>query len=184
MLSNTLLPNPLGSNSLVQVKNTLNLTQIEGFLPIQEFTDTSNTKWNLVKSFQDSSIDIPDPKSIQIMNYWNHEFPNLKEKIYIYVVEGIKQPRVETEQPTRILYQWFSNLFVPTFNPQMISDKEWLKANVYAASVMDTRVSILQALCHIDTPVEVENNTTGKLLRVEGLNEERSNPRADGKVQS
>lgn len=143
-----LIPSPvLGQNTFA--RNTLSLNQIENFEPVKEFTDSSNTHWLLVKSSTDSSIEIPDPKSIQIVDYWNHAFPNIDEKLYVYSVEGIKQPRVETEQPTRINYQWFSLNYVPTFNPTMITEAEWRKANVYAAPIADTRLSKLYAFCKI-----------------------------------
>lgn len=171
--TNGLLTNPFMTSPNTAIKNTLSLNQIEGFTPVQEFTDETNTKWTLVKSSLDSTIDIPDPKTLQIVDFWNHEFPNLKTKLYVYVVEGVRQPRVETEQPSRILYQWFSPVFVPTFTPQMISDKEWLKANVYAAPVVNARVSKLNAICHIKGSevsygnVDVSND---KLLKVDELN--------------
>jgi len=171
--TNGLLTNPFMTSPSTAIKNTLSLNQIEGFTPVQEFTDETNTKWSLVKSSLDSTIDIPDPKTLQIVDFWNHEFPNLKTKLYVYVVEGVRQPRVETEQPSRILYQWFSPVFVPTFTPQMISDKEWLKANVYAAPVVNARVSKLNAICHIKGSdvsygnVDVSND---KLLKVDELN--------------
>lgn len=171
--TNGLLTNPFMTSPSNAIKNTLSLNQIEGFTPVQEFTDETNTKWSLVKSSLDSTIDIPDPKTLQIVDFWNHEFPNLKTKLYVYVVEGVRQPRVETEQPSRILYQWFSPVFVPTFTPQMISDKEWLKANVYAAPVVNARVSKLNAICHIKGSevyygnVDVSND---KLLKVDELN--------------
>lgn len=167
-MNNTLLQNPFGQNSFSpNYKATLALNQIEGFEPIKEFSDDINTKWTLVKSSGDSTVDVPDPKGLQIVDYWNHEFPNLKTKLYVYVVEGIRQPRVETEQPTKILYQWFSTLFVPNFTPQMITEKEWLKSNVYAAPIVNSRVSKLKALCKVDdVPAQVEEE---KLLQVDGL---------------
>ena len=63
------------------------------------------------------------------------------------VVEGIRIPRVETEKPSRILYQWFSSIFIPRFDPTMITDKEWMKANVYTTAMGDTRLSKLNAIC-------------------------------------
>lgn len=164
-----LLPNPL--TTFVQSRNTLNLNQIEGFTPVDKFTDETNTEWSLVKSSSDSTVDIPSPKSMQIMDYWNHEFPNLKTKLYVYVVEGVRQPRVETEQPTKVLYQWFSTVFVPTFTPTMITEKEWLKANVYAAPVVNSRVSKLNAICHLDsnTNEPIQSKAEEKLIHVEEL---------------
>ena len=171
--SSSQIPNPCINPPNAFIKNTLSLNQIEGFEAVKEFVDKTNTKWSLVKSSADSTIDIPDPKTLQIVDFWNHEFPNLKTKLYVYVVEGIRQPRVETEQPSRILYQWFSPVFVPTFTPQMISDKEWLKANVYAAPLVNGRVSKLNAICHIQNPISSNDQqiqNTDKLLKVEELN--------------
>lgn len=172
ILNQPLLPNPMG-NPLPMVNQphaSLQLNQIEGFEPVAEFVDESNTPWRLVKQASNSTVDVPDPKSLQITDYWNHEFPGLKSKLYCYVVEGIKQPRVETEQATRILYQWFSPVFVPTFTPQMITEREWLKANVYAAPVLNVRVSKLNALCKTQNGVNKgEAADENKLLHVEGI---------------
>lgn len=169
MLNNPLqnqLPNQLIPN-IQQNLNTLNLTQIADFDPVKMFTDQTGAQWQLVKASFDSSIEIPDPKTIQIVNYWNHIFPNLeKQKVYLYVVEGIKQPRVETERPTRILYQWFSLVGLQQFTPQMISPNEWLKANVYASAIIDNRVSILNALCKVEQPQPTPQNK-GELIRID-----------------
>lgn len=145
--------NPLQYNlipSLGMIKPTLGLTQIDGFAPIQSFVDSGNTTWQLIKAFTDSTMDIPDPKQLQITNYWNHEFLGGagSTKLYVYVVEGLRQPRIETERPTMIMYQWFCTQFIPAFTPQMISEREWLRANVYAAQILDTRMSKLRAFCH------------------------------------
>ena len=168
--NNTLIPSPLG---VPQVRNMLGLNQIEGFKPVEKFTDDLNTHWTLVKSSADSTVDVPDPKSLQIIDYWNHEFPNLRSKLYVYVVEGIRQPRVETEQAARILYQWFSTVLVPTFSPQMITDREWLKANVYAAPLVNSRVSKLKAICKIDSDLPT-SSTDDKLIKVEELTNEHN----------
>ena len=169
--NNFLLPNPLGLNQIAALQSTLGLNQVEGFVPVQEFTDETNTRWTLVKAASNSTIDIPDPKAMQIIDYWNHEFPGIKSKLYVYVVEGVKQPRVETEQPTKVMYQWFSTVFVPTFTPQMITDKEWLKANVYAAPIVNGRVSKLNAICHITTAAGLnDHQDENRLLRIEELN--------------
>ena len=166
-INNSLLKNPM--DSLGTAKNTLNLNQIENFQPVKKFKDDSNTEWTLVKSSFDSTVDIPDPRGIQVVDFWNHEFPNLKTKLYVYVVEGIKQPRVETEQPTRVMYQWFSLVFVPTFTPSMITDKEWLKANVYAAPIINARVSKLKAICHITNTVSAVPTPDDRCIQVEEL---------------
>lgn len=149
---------------------TLSLNQVEGFEPVREFRDQSNTHWTLVKAASNSTVGIPDPKSLQIVDYWNHSFPrkDLQNKLYIYVVEAIKQPQVETEKPTKVLFQWFSPIFVPQFSPQMISQREWLKANVYSAEVVDARVSKLNALCKVSAEQQAPAESDS-LLQVEGL---------------
>ena len=164
---NPLIPSPFNSpiqvnpNPIIPQTVSLHLTQIEGFSPVQSFTDSTNTEWVLAKAASNSTVGIPDPKTVQIVDFWNHKFPrnDLSQDIYIYVVEGIKQPTVETEQPTRVLYQWFSTTAVFNFTPQMITGKEWLKANVYSAPVADSRVSKLQALCKV-SEISTEKSTT------------------------
>ena len=151
------------------VKPTLGLTQIENFRPIGKFTDSTGTQWVLSKSSFDSTKDVPDPKGVQILDYWNHEFPNVKQQMYVYVVEGPRLPRVDTEQPSRIMYQWFSQTPCPTFNPAMITQREWLKANVYAAPLTSARVSKLKAICHI-TDIPEPEKEQDKLLKVDELN--------------
>ena len=162
---NTLLQNPFLSSQ--QIPQTLNLTQIDNFEPVKSFKDAANVEWSLVKRSTDSTVDIPDPKSIKILDYWNHVFPGVKDKIYIYVVEGLRPPRVETEKPTYILYQWFSASFVPTFTYEMITPNEWLKANVYAASVLDARVSKLNALCKVKSEFVSQDKSSDQLLHVD-----------------
>ena len=179
MLNNPYMPFPTGVNSMLanpfaqQVqalqKASLGLTQIEGFPPVQDFTDDANTKWSLVKSASDSTVDIPDPTKLQVVDYWDHEFPGLDKKIYIYVVEGIRQPRVDTEQPCRVLYQWFSTVYVKDFQPAMITETEWRKANVYAAPLNGNRVAKLKALCHVQN-IEQAQSSPDDLIKVEGLN--------------
>ena len=149
---------------------TLSLNQVEGFEPVRSFRDQSNTEWTLVKAASNSTVGIPDPKTLQITDFWNHSFPrkDLASKLYVYVVEGIKQPQVETERPTKVLYQWFSPIFIPNFTPQMISQREWLKANVYSAEVVDARVSKLNALCKVSAEQQAPAESDS-LLQVEGL---------------
>lgn len=172
--NNMLLSNPF-TPMAIQVRNSLGLNQIEGFTPVERFIDDTNTEWTLAKASSDSTVDIPDPKTLQITDFWNHEFPKpLKNtKLYIYVVEGIRQPRVETEQPTRVLYQWFSTTRIMDFTPAMISDKEWLKANVYSAPVISARVSKLNALCQVPSDSLTKTSATeDKLIKVEELSNE------------
>lgn len=151
-IAQPLLPNPLANQT--PLYSTLRLNQMKNFEPVPEFIDDMNTKWSLVKAASNSTIDIPDPKTIQITDYWNHVFPGIKSEIYLYVVEGIKPARVETEKPMRVLYQWFSNRMVTAFNPQMITDREWLKANVYAAPLVNARIAKLYALCQVSAKQE------------------------------
>ena len=178
-----MLSNPFGTipsqplvPSITQQVNMLNLTQIEGFQPVQKFTDETNTSWSLVKAFSDSTVDVPDPKSMQIVDYWDHKFVGLKNDVplYVYVVEGVRQPRVETEQPSRIMFQWFRKVYVKDFNPQMISEREWYKANVYAAPVLNARVSKLNAICKVkgnaSQSVSAEPQEEEKLIRMDELN--------------
>ncbi|MBP3730032.1 MAG: hypothetical protein J6I40_01005 [Mailhella sp.] len=166
---NSMLANPFAQQVQAIQKASLGLTQIEGFPPVAEFTDDANAKWTLVKSASDSTVDIPAPNSMQVVDYWNHDFPGLDKPVYIYVVEGIRQPRVDTEQPCRVLYQWFSKTFVKDFQPQMISENEWRKANVYAAPLNGNRIAKLKALCHVQS-IEAQPAANDDLIKVEGLN--------------
>lgn len=165
----TLIPG--SSLSPIAPRAVLGLTQVEGFVPVQSFADSSGVNWVLSKASSDSTRDVPDPKAVQITDYWNHEFPNIRQKVYVYVVEGIRIPRVETEQPSKILYQWFSSIFIPKFDPTMITDREWLKANVYTASLSDTRLSKLNAICKVKVKELVQETTSEEeaLLKVEEL---------------
>ena len=79
---------------------------------------------------------------------------------------------MEIEQPSRIIYQWFSAVFIPKFDPTMITDREWLRANVYSASMGDTRTSKLNALCKVNAKENVKDAKPAEdapLLRVEEL---------------
>lgn len=189
------MPDPLIKAPFLQQPTpplqTLMLNQLEGWEPVQEFTDSANVHWVLAKAATDSTRDIPDPKTVQFMAAWNHEFPaKLSQKVYVYAVEAIRPPRVATEQPSMLLYQWFSTVKMD-FNPSMITDREWLKANVYAAPLVDSRMSKLLAICKVqsqppqgqqaapaeeDKPIRVEeivNASTGNLQRDKGKGRER-----------
>lgn len=133
---------------------SLGLRQLMNFTIIPSFTDSDGKTWRLVKSANDSSVEIPDPRYVQVSDYWVHEFPNTSGKVFLYVVEGVKQPRNNGEKPVRVLYQWFSTKGVMTFNPQLITPQEWLRANVFTAPVTDSRLSKLSALCGIEMPSE------------------------------
>ena len=69
----------------------------------------------------------------------------------------IKKPRIETEAPVRVLYQWFSTKNNPQFTPQIISANEWHRANVYTAPISDSRVSKLSALCGVEYAGVIDN---------------------------
>lgn len=189
------MPDPLIKAPFLQQPTpplqTLMLNQLEGWEPVQEFTDSANVHWVLAKSASDSTRDIPDPKTVQFVGAWNHEFPaKLSQKVYVYAVEAIRPPRVATEQPSMLLYQWFSTVKMD-FNPQMITDREWLKANVYAAPLVDSRMSKLLAICKVqaqppqgqqtapaeeDKPIRVEeivNANPGNLQRDKSKGRER-----------
>lgn len=68
----------------------------------------------------------------------------------VYCIQGIKRPRVDTERPVQIMYQWFSTKNEPRFTPMMITQSEWCKANIFTAPLNDTRMSILNAFCGIN----------------------------------
>ena len=141
------------ANQAIPPIQTLMLNQLEGWEPVPEFTDSSNVHWVLAKAASDSTRDIPDPKTVQFVGAWNHEhlMKFSSQKIYVYAVEAIRPPRVGTEQPAMLIYQWFSTVQMD-FNPSMITEKEWMKANVYAAPLQDTRMSKLMAICKIKQP--------------------------------
>lgn len=186
MLNDPLIKNPMLNQPIPPIQ-TLMLNQMEGWEPVKEFTDSSNVHWTLSKSSSDSTRDVPDPKTVQIMACWNHEFPaRLTPKIYVYAVEGIRPPRVSTEQPSMILYQWFSTV-QSDFNPAMITEREWMKANVYAAPLLDTRMSKLLAICKMQAPQESAMQQASadedSLIKVEGIpNASAGNMQADKKA--
>lgn len=161
---------------VVPAAPTLMLNQVEGWEPVREFTDSANVRWTLTKAASDSTRDIPDPKTVQFVGCWNHVVPDekLKPKIYVYVVEALRPPRVGTEAPAMIMYQWFSTIQMD-FNPAMITDREWLKANVYAAPVVDSRVSKLMAICKMQNAPQTQEQAVAqqaeqdKPIKVEGL---------------
>ena len=159
---------------------SIGLKQINGFDMVKSFQDSDGRQWRLVKSAKDSSVEIPDPAYVQITDYWNHEFPNTNGKVYIYVVEGIKRPRIETESAVMVLYQWFSTNNNPNFTPQLITPQEWYSANVYTASISDARVSKLHALCKTTQQAKQpkpEDDIDISLIRG-GSNERAGNERA------
>ena len=140
--------------------NTIGLTQIAGYKVPASFVDSNNVKWELVKDAFNSALSVPDPQQIYITDYWCHSFPSneLKERVYVYVVEGIKRPQTDTELPVGILYSWFSKKEVLNFTPAMITNPEWMRANVYSSNITNARVSKLKALCGIKEFTQEQNS--------------------------
>ena len=168
--SQNLISNPFSNQAINRpVLNTLQLNQIEGITPAKEFTDEMNIKWSLIKAASDSTIDIPSPKTVQFTDCWCHQYLNIDKKVYVYVVEGIRMPRVETEQPSRVLYQWYSTVCINGFNPQMITEQEWLKANVYSAPGVNARMSKLNAFCPVPGGMQPQQQVENKPIYIEGL---------------
>lgn len=140
-LINNLYPNGLAPD--------LKLTQIDGWEPVPEFVDSDGQRWKLIKSASSGMGEIPDPQSVNVIDYWNHVHPGSNGKIFIYVVEGVRVPKTTRETACRVLYSWFSTVDNKGFTPQMIKPTEWLTANVYASTITDARVSKLKLLCKV-----------------------------------
>jgi len=157
-------PNLLNNLYQSQAIPSLQLTQIDSFEPIPEFTDSNGTRWKLVKSANSGMSEIPDPQSVNVTDYWNHEYPGSGGKVFIYVVEGVRVPKTNRETACNVLYCWFSTVDNKKFTPQMIRQAEWLMANVYASPVTDARVSKLKALCKVrdDAPAVMPQGVTEK----------------------
>lgn len=161
------------SNLLAQSAPALQLTQIDKFEPPQEFTDSTGSTWTLVKNSQSGMGEVPDPQAVSITDYWNHAFPG-NDKVYLYVVEGIRNPKTNREAACRVLYAWFSTVSQPAFTPAMIRPQEWLVANVYASGITDARESKLQALCRQERPQAIAptpaaDNQPAPLISMEAL---------------
>jgi len=129
----------------------LGLSQIKDFTPVKEFTDSDGVSWELKKSAFDSSVAIPDPSMVTFTDAWCHEFPGSNGKVWCYCIEGVKRPATETERTIRVLYNWFATSGDPQFGPSRVTQQEWYRANVYAASMSDARMSKFNALCGIRT---------------------------------
>ena len=152
----------------VPVSDGLGLCQVNGFQMVQSFRDAAGCDWVLRKSAADSSVDIPDPGYVQITDFWNHVVPGTNNKVYIYVVEGIKRPRTTNERAVKILYQWFSEYNNPTFTPGMITPAEWSAANVFTSAIGDARVSKLKALCGLrDDPPAPDKGQQRKIKNID-----------------
>lgn len=143
----------------VTTPQTLGLRQIQGFDMYESFKDADGKTWRLVKRSTDNTVEIPDPQYLQVTDYWCHEMPNSNNKIFCYVVEGIKHPRDEGSQKMVVLYQWFSTNFNKNFTPQMITQTEWHKANVFTTDLVDSKVSKLYALCKTQQQTEIQQTS-------------------------
>lgn len=149
-------PNLLTNLLQAQGAPDLKLTQIDKYEPPRQFTDATGATWALVKDARSGMGEVPDPQAVTITDYWEHEYPGSSGKVYIYVVEGIRNPKTTRETACRVLYSWFSTVHAPNFTPQLIRPQEWLMANVYAASLSDARVSKLTALCNVQPEPQPE----------------------------
>lgn len=160
--------------SSAAIPQNLNLRQIQGYKAPSQFTDSDGHVWKLAKSSNDSGIEIPDPEYMQVLDYWSHAIPGADNQVFIYAVEGIKQPKIATETPVLIMYTWFSTVNNPSFTPQMIMRNEWLIANVYTSPITNTRLSKFKALCSMFAE---EKQEPSKPIENINLNEVRANAR-------
>ena len=162
-------------------KQPIGLTQFKDLNMPQSFTDDNGTKWKLAKSSKDSSVEIPDPAMVTLTRWWNHVHPLSNGKVYIYVVEGIKRPRIESENSVMVLYQWFSTANRSNFTPNDITAAEWYNANVYTANIIDSRISQLRALCGMnqEQKINVPNNNTIEELDINLIRNSDNDRRTD-----
>ena len=161
-MSNTLLPSLVPSISL-------GLTQVNDYKVPEKFKDSDGVTWSLEKSYSNSTRDLPDPNRVQITNIWNHKFlGDIKSPVYVYVIEGTILPRTQAEKPSRVLFQWFSANNVKEWNLACITPQEWAMANMYIASVSDSRMSKLKAICNYTDkePISPEPSTPIGLLDI------------------
>ena len=165
-------------------KQPIGLTQFKDLNMPQSFTDDNGTKWKLAKSSKDSSVEIPDPEMVTLTRWWNHVHPLSNGKVYIYVVEGIKRPRIESENSVMVLYQWFSTANRSNFTPNDITAAEWYNANVYTANIIDSRISQLRALCGMnqEQKINVPNNNTIEELDINLIRNTDNDRRTDAEV--
>lgn len=166
-----LTTNLIQNTAALPPRAPIGLTQFHDLDMPQNFIDNSGISWKLAKSAKDSSVEIPDPSMVALTRWWNHVHPASNGRVYLYVVEGIKKPRIETEAPVMVLYQWFSMCNRPNFTPQDITSAEWYNANVYTASIVDSRTSILNSLCGSDSKQDKPQQETIQELDVGLLNE-------------
>ena len=186
-IANANIPN-LNTNLINSItaaqKQPIGLTQFKDLNMPQSFTDDNGTKWKLAKSSKDSSVEIPDPAMVTLTRWWNHVHPLSNGKVYIYVVEGIKRPRIESENSVMVLYQWFSTANRSNFTPNDITTAEWYNANVYTANIIDSRISQLRALCGItqEQKINTPNNNTIEELDINLIRNSDNDRRTDAEV--
>ena len=186
-IANANIPN-LNTNLINSItaaqKQPIGLTQFKDLNMPQSFTDDNGTKWKLAKSSKDSSVEIPDPAMVTLTRWWNHVHPLSNGKVYIYVVEGIKRPRIESENSVMVLYQWFSTVNRSNFTPNDITAAEWYNANVYTANIIDSRISQLRALCGLnqEQKINVPNNNTIEELDINLIRNNENDRRTDAET--
>ena len=186
-IANANIPN-LNTNLINSItaaqKQPIGLTQFKDLNMPQSFTDDNGTKWKLAKSSKDSSVEIPDPAMVTLTRWWNHVHPLSNGKVYIYVVEGIKRPRIESENSVMVLYQWFSTANRSNFTPNDITAAEWYNANVYTANIIDSRISQLRALCGMnqEQKINVPNNNTIEELDINLIRNSDNDRRTDTEI--
>lgn len=171
-------------NSITAQKQPIGLTQFKDLNMPLTFTDDNGTKWKLAKSSKDSSVEIPDPAMVTLTRWWNHVHPMSNGKVFIYVVEGIKRPRIESENSVMVLYQWFSTVNRSNFTPNDITAAEWYNANVYTANIIDSRISQLRALCGLnqEQKINTPNNNTIEELDINLIRNTENDRRTDAEV--
>lgn len=171
-------------NSITAQKQPIGLTQFKDLNMPQAFTDDNGTKWKLAKSSKDSSVEIPDPAMVTLTRWWNHVHPMSNGKVFIYVVEGIKRPRIESENSVMVLYQWFSTVNRSNFTPNDITAAEWYNANVYTANIIDSRISQLRALCGMnqEQKINTPNNNTIEELDINLIRNTENDRRTDAEA--
>ena len=186
-IANASIPN-LNTNLINSItaaqKQPIGLTQFKDLNMPLSFTDDNGTKWKLAKSSKDSSVEIPDPAMVALTRWWNHVHPLSNGKVYIYVVEGIKRPRIESENSVMVLYQWFSTANRSNFTPNDITAAEWYNANVYTANIIDSRISQLRALCGMnqEQKINTPNNNTIEELDINLIRNSDNDRRTDAEV--
>lgn len=171
-------------NSITAQKQPIGLTQFKDLNMPQSFTDDNGTKWKLAKSSKDSSVEIPDPAMVTLTRWWNHVHPLSNGKVFIYVVEGIKRPRIESENSVMVLYQWFSTVNRSNFTPNDITAAEWYNANVYTANIIDSRISQLRALCGMnqEQKINTPNSNTIEELDINLIRNTDNDRRTDAET--